>query len=425
MAGTMKLGTLLVWACIVLGACSEGEGPQGPPGQAGTPGQSGATGPAGPPGEAGPPGPAIPPNAQVPSELYPIVSPLFGGNRFADAHPNDVDVARDPNEVPAAPLGNGALVKFSVAEFTSFIAPGKPAAPTPFWAGKSDVTFAYSAFSATTTDPSVPSGFWTAKIPGPFLKVVANRSLTVTLDNPTSMPHSIDFHAVVGLKGGAAMLMTNPGGHAELTITPTHPGLYVYHCAETGTPGGIAEHMNMGMYGLMLVLAGDANGNLDAADPFNQLLAGGPSEHYVYEQDVFRDANGNFDEAKMLYTMVPDFVTYNGRVAALMDHPLVGSASQDFVIYHGTGGEHAPSFHIIGAIFDKVFDHGDTRSPPMQNIQTVLIPSAGAAVTVIDKSNLVVNTTGGNVTASQINLLVDHASPYMRKGAVGFMEVTP
>jgi hypothetical protein len=29
------------------------------------------------------------------------------------------------------------------------------------------------------------------------------------------------------------------------------------------------------------------------------------------------------------------------------------------------------------------------------------------------------------VTAAQLNVLVDHASPYFRKGALGLMEVTP
>lgn len=91
--------------------------------------------------------------------------------------------------------------------------------------------------------------------------------------------HSIDFHAVVGFKGGAVMIMAEPGKEASMTIRPTHPGLYVYHCAESGTPRGIAEHMNAGMYGLLLVLAGDDEGNVEPADPFSLILAAGASEH--------------------------------------------------------------------------------------------------------------------------------------------------
>ena len=56
--------------------------------------------------------------------------------------------------------------------------------------------------------------------------------------------------------------------------------------------------------------------------------------------------------------------------------------------------------------------------------RAVLVPSAGSTVAVIDASNLVVNVTGNQVDPSQLNVLVDHASPYFRKGALGFMEVT-
>jgi nitrite reductase (NO-forming) len=258
--------------------------------------------------------------------------------------------------------------------------------------------------------------------------VVANRARNGGLDNPASNMdmHSIDFHAVVGFRGGAAMIMARAGTRASFTIRPTHPGLYVYHCSESGTPRGIAEHMNAGMYGMILVLPGDAQGNLDASAPFNQMLAGGASEHYIFESDVFRDPRGDFDEVKALSTLTPDYVTYNGRVGALIDHPLVGSAGMGaYVFYHGAGGGHVASFHVIGGIFDSTWSQGDITSPPLHGLQTVLIPSAGTAVTAIDRANLVVNAATGNVTLEQLNILVDHASPYFRKGALGFMEVTP
>jgi hypothetical protein len=367
---------------------------------------------------------------EVPSDPYPIVSPLIGGNSYASAHPNDYDIARDPNEVPSSPLADGATVTFTVAEIDTVIAPAHPSANPPVWLGASDVHLKYMAFGAKTDDPSVPPGYWLPRVPGPFLKVVANRTLNVVLENDASSmnAHSIDFHAVVGFKGGAAMIMANPGEHASFAIKPTHPGLYVYHCAESGTPRGIAEHMNAGMYGLILVLAGDANGNIDPSAPFNAMLSAGASEHYVVEGDVYRDDQGDFDENKALATLDPDYVVYNGRVSALVDHPLTGSASAgSYVIYHGASGSHVPSFHVIGAIFDKTWNEGDTTSTPLCGLQTVLIPSAGSAVVAIDKANLVVNVdgTGGGVQLQQLNILVDHASAYFRKGALGFMEVTP
>ncbi len=366
--------------------------------------------------------------AQVPSDPYPIISPLVGGNSYATAHANDYDIARDPNEVPRTPLRDGATVTFHATELSTVIAPANPSADPPVWSGANDVRMNFFVFGATTDDPSVPPGFWSPRAPAPFLKVVANRSIHVVLENPSQNvnTHSIDFHAVVGLKGGAAMLVAAPGSIASLTITPTHPGLYVYHCAEAGTPRGIAEHMNAGMYGLMLVLPGNARGELDEHAHFNRLLAAGASEHYVFEQDVFRDQSGNYDEAKALSTLTPDFVTYNGRVSALVDHPLTGSASAGhYVIYHGAGGAHVPSFHIIGAVYDKTWNLGDIAAPPLRGLQNVTIPSAGTAVVAIDRDNLIVNAPPTGIVASQLGILVDHASPYFRKGALGLMLVTP
>ncbi|MDP9000313.1 MAG: multicopper oxidase domain-containing protein [Myxococcota bacterium] len=364
---------------------------------------------------------------QAPSDLYPIISPLVGGNSYAIAHASDYDIARDPNEVPAAPLADGATVTFGVTEMNTVIAPAEPALNPPVWSGASDVRMNFMAFGATTDDGSVPRGYWTPRVPGPFLKVVANRTVNVVLSNSAknTNTHSIDFHSVVGLKGGAAMIMAAPGAKAALAIKPTHPGLYVYHCSESGTPNGIAEHMNMGMYGMMLVLPGDEKGNQDADDRFIRMLAGA-SEHYIFEEDVFRDRNGNFDQLKMLNTLVPDFVTYNGRISSLVDHPLSGSkAAGNYVIYHGAGGAHIPSFHIIGAIYDRTWNQGDITSSPLRGLQTVMIPSAGTAVMEIDQSNLIVNATSSGVVGDQLDILVDHASPYFRKGALGLMLVTP
>jgi copper-containing nitrite reductase len=368
--------------------------------------------------------------AAAPSDLYPIISPLVGGNAYSTAHANDYDITRDPNEVPASPLADGASVTFTPLEVSTFIAPANPSASPPVWAGSTDVKFNFMAFGATTTDPSVPAGAWLPRVPGPFLKVVANRTVNVTLKNPSSsmMAHSIDFHAVVGDKGGAAMLMAQPGETATLAIKPTHPGLFVYHCAEAGTPEGIAEHMNAGMYGLMLVLPGDAQGNLLPTDPFSAVLAAGVTEHYVFEGDVYEDAQGNFDEVKELNTLVPDYVTFNGRVSGLVDHPLMGSAAAGgYIVYFASAGSHIPSFHIIGAVFDDVWDQGDITSVPLHDLQTTLVPSAGSVAVEIQGANLVVNAGpgGSGINLQNINILVDHASFYFRKGALGFMVVTP
>jgi nitrite reductase (NO-forming) len=355
--------------------------------------------------------------AVAPSDLYPIISPLFGGNSYSTAHSKDYDIARDPNEVPATPLANGSPIQFFVQEITTFVAPMDQRANPPVWSGATDVQFNYFVFGAV-----LPSGTVAAKVPAPFIRVTQGNSYVVSLTNAATNKdtHSIDFHAVLGLKGGAAMLMSKPGQTTSLTITPTHPGLFIYHCAESGTPRGIAEHMNQGMFGLMLVEPSDPTA------PWNQFIAQGVKEFYVFEQDIFRDNMGNYDEVKSLNTLVPDFTVYNGRVSSLVDHPLMATKQKHAVIYHGAATVHPPSFHTIGTIYDSVYLLGDILSPPHQSRETVLIPAAGSSIMVHDKSNLIVNfTPPSTVIPSQLDILVDHASPYFRKGALGLMLVSP
>jgi len=354
---------------------------------------------------------------RTPSDLYPIISPLFGGNSYATAHSNDYDIARDPNEVPPTPLANGSAIQFFVNEINTFVAPMNQQANPPIWSGDSDIRFNYFVFGAV-----LPSGTVAAKVPAPFIRVTQGNSYVVSLTNAATNvdTHSIDFHAVLGLKGGAAMLMSKPGQTTSLTITPKHPGLFIYHCAESGTPRGIAEHMNQGMFGLILVEPSDPNA------PWNQFIAEGVKEFYVFEQDIFRDNMGNYDEVKSLNTLVPDFTVYNGRVSSLVDHPLVATKQKHAVIYHGAATVHPPSFHTIGTIYDSVYLMGDIVSPPHKNRETVLIPAAGSSIMVHNKENLIINfTPPGTLIPNQIDILVDHASPYFRKGALGLMLVGP
>src|SRR3546814_17109254 len=61
--------------------------------------------------------------------------------------------------------------------------------------------------------------------------------------------HSVDFHAVTGPGGGAAVTQVAPGQTKSFTFKALQPGLYVYHCA---TPM-VAQHITNGMYGMILV----------------------------------------------------------------------------------------------------------------------------------------------------------------------------
>ena len=371
------------------------------------------------------------------NELYPVVGNPLGANLTAalgNGLPADYyDIARDPQDVPSEPLDDGAAITIFAYDHTSAggqtvtaLAPRNfgdtncddsrdDGSSKPCWAGNNkDVIFEFFAFGGGQSGPE-------PLIPAPFLRVTQGNTNTITLVNTsTALTHAIDFHAIVGLKGGAAVVAADHGVVSEfVALTPEDPGLYIYHCVGEGTPHGIAHHMNNGMVGLILVEPGPGKGGQFTA------LTNNATEHYVMEFDIYRaDGKGatNFDEDKMIHSQSPDHVVYNGRVGALIDHPLVAVAGQNAVIYHGVAGVHVASFHIIGEIFDWVFDLGDIISVPLRNIQTQTIPSAGAAVLIMDGNQLVPTDLSGGL-GPDLNILVDHASSQFRKGALGVMAV--
>jgi nitrite reductase (NO-forming) len=50
-------------------------------------------------------------------------------------------------------------------------------------------------------------------------------------------------------------------------------------------------------------------------------------------------------------------------------------------IYFGVGGPNfISSFHVIGEIFDRVYDQGALTSAPLTDVQTTLVPAGGATM---------------------------------------------
>ena len=201
--------------------------------------------------------------------VFPLVGKIAG-----TPYPYPVDIARDPNDVPKQALPDGAKIVITAHEIEAYISPKGNASK---WAGDgSDVKFRYFAFGGGHPDQDPAP-----KVPAPFIRVRAGNTITVVLDNTQGKePHSIDFHSVVGIKGGASVLVAEPGGTAQTTLTMRNPGTYVYHCAAKGAPFGIAQHMNNGMFGIVLVEPRNPD------HPFNQ-RAHNATEFYLFQQDVF------------------------------------------------------------------------------------------------------------------------------------------
>lgn len=247
--------------------------------------------------------------------------------------------------------------------------------------------------------------YWTfnGKVPGPLLRVRVGDTVDLHLSNDASshMIHSVDLHAVLGPGGGAAVLQVPPGQEKSITFKAMMPGLYVYHCA---TPM-VANHIANGMYGMILV---EPENGLPKVD----------HEFYVMQGEIYttkafgQHGDQEFDVQKLLDER-PEYFVLNGAVGALTKyHPMHSRVGETVRIYFGVGGPNfTSSFHVIGEIFDHVYNLASLVTPPVEDVQTVSVPPGGA--TVVDFKTLVPGRY----------MLVDHALSRMERGLMGFIMV--
>lgn len=247
--------------------------------------------------------------------------------------------------------------------------------------------------------------YWTfnRKVPGPFIRVRQGDTLEVHMKNAkdSAMIHSVDFHAATGPGGGAAVTQTSPGGETTVTFKALNPGLYVYHCA---TPM-VAHHLTNGMYGLVLV---EPENGLPKVD----------REFYVMQGELYtRERFGHLGlqelSVEKLLDERPEYMVFNGAVGSLTtEHIMRAKVGETVRIFFGVGGPNlVSSFHVIGEIFDRVYDQASLTSPPLTDVQTTLVPAGGAAMVEF------------KVDVPGRYILVDHALSRMERGLVGFIVV--
>jgi len=248
-------------------------------------------------------------------------------------------------------------------------------------------------------------GYWTfnGKVPGPFLRVRVGDTVEVHLKNAaeSTLIHSVDFHAATGPGGGAASTQTDPGKETTVKFKALIPGLYVYHCA---TPM-VAHHIANGMYGLILI---EPEGGLPPVD----------REFYVMQGEIYTEGqyghqgSQEFSVDKLLNER-PEYFVFNGSVGALSKlHPMHAKVGETVRIFFGVGGpNYTSSFHVIGEIFDRVYNLGSVLSEPLRGVQTVTVPAGGAVITEFKVDY------PGNYT------LVDHALSRLERGLVGVLHV--
>ena len=251
----------------------------------------------------------------------------------------------------------------------------------------------------------VEYNFWTfgGTVPGPMIRIRVGDYVEFNLHNhPSSkMPHNIDLHAVTGQGGGAEGSMTIPGHSSKFSFRALNPGLYIYHCATA--PVGM--HIANGMYGLIYV------------EP-EQGLSKVDKEFYVVQSDFYtKGKNGEkgfqpFDMDKAIKEQ-PDYIVFNGSVGGLAgDNTIKADVGDKVRIFFGAGGPNiAANFHIIGEIFDKVYQEGGVKVSQEQ-VQTTIVPPGGSAIVEF------------KVDIPSTYILVDHAIfRTFNKGALGLLKV--
>jgi len=290
------------------------------------------------------------------------------------------DVARDPSDLPPPIAGRAPGVVKVTLTSKELVGALDPASGT---------TYRYWTFNG--------------KVPGPFIRVRQGDTIEMTVVNPkdSTMVHSIDFHAVIGPGGGAALLQVPPGQSKAFTFRATTSGLFAYHC---GSPM-IAQHIANGMYGLILV---EPAGGLPRVD----------REYYVMQSEFYTTAPKGKSglqqfSAENLTAENAQYYLFNGAADSLTkEYPLHANEGETVRIFFGNAGPNATgSMHMVGEIFTRYYQFGSLSSPPLEGIQTATIPPGDAGIFEVKAS------APGQFT------FMDHAMSRMEKGDMALLEV--
>src|SRR6266511_864014 len=245
---------------------------------------------------------------------------------------------------------------------------------------------------------------WTfgGTVPGPVVRVRQGDLVRIKLVNEASMPHSIDFHAA-RIPMNTAFRTILPKDSLSFEFTARDPGAYLVHC---GTPP-VLLHLMQGMY--LPIIVDPKRGWSTKADKEFVIVQ---SEFYVQGGDSALPGQADWQHA---LDREASYVVFNGRAFQYQGHPLhvdVGDRVRLFVV--SAGPSFTSDFHIVGAVFDRVYPDGDPTHA-LAHVQTWGIPAGGGAVfeTEFEKG------ASGEGTYA----FVTHSFADAAKGAVGLIQV--
>jgi nitrite reductase (NO-forming) len=245
--------------------------------------------------------------------------------------------------------------------------------------------------------PGVVYDAWTfdSVVPGPTVRLRVGDTVDFTLVNGAPMPHSMDFHAAE-IAPDRAYRNVMPGDSLHFRFIARVPGAFLYHC---GT-APVAAHISNGMYGALIV------------DP---RTARPPAQEYVVVQSEFymgppmgADSVHGMYWDKVL-NLPPDYLVFSVVASRYSTPPIPVSLDKPIRLFVVTAGPNrTSSFHVVGAIFDRVLADGFGR--PLEGLQTWNVAVGGGAVFEF------------RLAEAGLYPFVSHAFADATKGAVGVFQ---
>ena len=322
----------------------------------------------------------------------------------------------DLKPVPAKVSAERHKGKFAEGSALSFGAELKPLDPSPVKTVRLDTTHKIIEIA-----PGVKYSAWTFgdQVPGPTVRArVGDRikfSMTNRSDEPAPgiqfvaapMMHSMDFHSAM-VSPQDKYRSIAPGQTIEFEFVLNYPGIYMYHC---GTPM-ILEHIASGMYGAMIV------------EPRNGYPTKADREYVVVQSEFYAKApSKKAKPAEAVYVLdseklrsaQPTHTVFNGVHNGMVNRPLAAKPGERVRLYVlNVGPSRTSSFHVVGAIFDRVWLEGNPDNQ-LRGAQTVLLGSSNSAIVEFyvpeQGSYIMVDHHFANASQGAIGLISTEAKP--------------
>lgn len=172
-------------------------------------------------------------------------------------------------------------------------------------------------------------------------------------------PHSFDTHAAE-VSPQQAYRDVDPGRTLRFRFVAKHPGVFMYHC---GTKP-VLRHVGAGMAGMMVVRPR----GLTAVD----------RELWLTQQEFYIGRPKEDASVEKMVAERPDVIAFNGFASQYLKQPIAVRRGERLRVWVLNAGPSKPSyFHVIGAVFDRVWSEGDDR----RHAQTMSLgPSEGGFV---------------------------------------------